>query len=144
MLHFNIQMTPFCCVNRINDSQIWKQGSNQVNKYFPGQDMIKCGSHKIISPNWDVLKQLHVGKFQTSLSPAGPFIFSDILDRKRLEEIVVNNNIDWLVHYSTVLSAIGERNVSLAREVNVTGTHSWKTLTHTAAAWQNLNKTQLF
>ncbi|XP_075868508.1 L-threonine 3-dehydrogenase, mitochondrial-like [Nelusetta ayraudi] len=55
---------------------------------------------------------------------SGPFIFSDILDRKRLEEIVVNNNIDWLVHYAAVLSADGERNVSLAREVNVTGVHN--------------------
>lgn len=52
---------------------------------------------------------------------SGPFIFSDILDHKRLEEIVVNNNIDWLVHYSAVLSAVGERNVNLAREVNITG-----------------------
>lgn len=58
------------------------------------------------------------------LSPPGPFIFLNILDYKRLEEIVVNNNIDWLVHYSAVLSAAGERNVSLAREVNVTGAHS--------------------
>lgn len=55
------------------------------------------------------------------VSSSGPFIFSDILDHKRLEEIVVNNNIDWLVHYSAVLSAAGERNVDLAREVNITG-----------------------
>lgn len=52
----------------------------------------------------------------------GPFIFSDILDYKNLEEIVVNNNIDWLVHYSVVLSTVGESNVTLAREVNITGT----------------------
>ncbi|XP_031707724.1 L-threonine 3-dehydrogenase, mitochondrial-like isoform X2 [Anarrhichthys ocellatus] len=52
----------------------------------------------------------------------GPFIFSDILDYKNLREIVVNNNISWLVHYSAVLSAVGENNVALAKEVNITGT----------------------
>ncbi|KAM9334118.1 L-threonine 3-dehydrogenase, mitochondrial-like [Symphorus nematophorus] len=54
----------------------------------------------------------------------GPFIFSDILDYKNLGEIVVNNNISWLVHYSAVLSAVGESNVALAKEVNITGLHN--------------------
>uniref|UniRef100_A0A672YDN6 NAD-dependent epimerase/dehydratase domain-containing protein n=1 Tax=Sphaeramia orbicularis TaxID=375764 RepID=A0A672YDN6_9TELE len=54
----------------------------------------------------------------------GPFIFSDILDYKNLREIVVNNNISWLVHYSAVLSAVGESNVPLAKEVNITGLHN--------------------
>ncbi|XP_054479987.1 L-threonine 3-dehydrogenase, mitochondrial-like [Anoplopoma fimbria] len=54
----------------------------------------------------------------------GPFIFSDILDYKNLREIVVNNNISWLVHYSAVLSAVGESNVALAKEVNITGLHN--------------------
>lgn len=58
------------------------------------------------------------------MSSTGPFIFSDILDFKNLEEIVVNNNISWLVHYSAVLSAVGESNVTLAKEVNITGTCS--------------------
>ncbi|XP_031148059.1 L-threonine 3-dehydrogenase, mitochondrial-like isoform X2 [Sander lucioperca] len=54
----------------------------------------------------------------------GPFIFSDILDFKNLREIVVNNNISWLVHYSAVLSSVGENNVALAKEVNITGLHN--------------------
>ncbi|XP_075333282.1 L-threonine 3-dehydrogenase, mitochondrial-like isoform X2 [Odontesthes bonariensis] len=54
----------------------------------------------------------------------GPFIFSDILDYKNLREIVVNNDISWLVHYSAVLSAVGENNVALAKEVNITGLHN--------------------
>lgn len=93
--------------------------------------MIRYVFFKFNSPSQDVLRQLSIGPFQTSPSPSGPFIFSDILDRKRLEEIVVNNNIDWLVHYSAVLSAVGERNVSLAREVNITGTPTKHTHTHT-------------
>lgn len=51
----------------------------------------------------------------------GPFIYSDILDYKNLREIVVNNRITWLFHYSALLSAVGEANVPLARAVNITG-----------------------
>nr|XP_006003046.1 PREDICTED: L-threonine 3-dehydrogenase, mitochondrial-like [Latimeria chalumnae] len=53
---------------------------------------------------------------------SGPFICSDILDYKNLREIVVNNRITWLIHYSALLSAVGEANVPLARAVNITGT----------------------
>ncbi|KAK2879159.1 hypothetical protein Q8A67_019950 [Cirrhinus molitorella] len=55
---------------------------------------------------------------------SGPFIYSDILDYKNLREIVVNNRISWLIHYSVLLSAVGEDNVSLARDVNITGLHN--------------------
>lgn len=51
----------------------------------------------------------------------GPFIYADILDYKNLREIVVNNRITWLFHYSALLSAVGEANVPLARAVNITG-----------------------
>ncbi|XP_074081442.1 L-threonine 3-dehydrogenase, mitochondrial-like [Macrotis lagotis] len=55
---------------------------------------------------------------------SGPFIYSDILDYKNLREIVVNNRITWLIHYSALLSAVGEANVPLARDVNITGLHN--------------------
>ncbi|XP_048852978.1 inactive L-threonine 3-dehydrogenase, mitochondrial-like [Brienomyrus brachyistius] len=58
------------------------------------------------------------------LYTAGPFVYSDILDDKNLRGIVVNNQITWLVHYSALLSAVGEANVSLARAVNITGLHN--------------------
>ncbi|KAM9766913.1 L-threonine 3-dehydrogenase, mitochondrial-like [Menidia menidia] len=50
----------------------------------------------------------------------GPFIFSDVLDDKSLRATVVNNNISWLVHFSTV----GEHDPALAKEVNITGLHN--------------------
>ncbi|XP_067880210.1 L-threonine dehydrogenase [Heterodontus francisci] len=55
---------------------------------------------------------------------SGPFIYSDILDYKNLREIVVNNRITWMIHYSALLSAVGEANVPLARNVNITGLHN--------------------
>jgi len=55
---------------------------------------------------------------------AGPYIFADILDFKCLQEIVVTQRIDWLIHFSALLSAIGEQNVPLAIRVNIEGLHN--------------------
>lgn len=46
---------------------------------------------------------------------------ADVMSPHALNELVVNNRIDWLVHFSALLSAIGEKNVQLALDVNVTG-----------------------
>ena len=51
----------------------------------------------------------------------GPFIFADILDFKNLQEIVVTHRIDWLIHFSALLSAVGENNVPLTIRVNIEG-----------------------
>lgn len=56
--------------------------------------------------------------------PVGPFVYADVLDYKHLRELVVNNRITWLVHYSALLSAVGEANVALARKINITGQHN--------------------
>ncbi|KAG8196682.1 hypothetical protein JTE90_006590 [Oedothorax gibbosus] len=55
---------------------------------------------------------------------AGPYIYADILDFKNLQEIIVNYRIDWLIHFSALLSAIGEDNVPLAMRVNIEGLHN--------------------
>ncbi|KOX69331.1 L-threonine 3-dehydrogenase, mitochondrial [Melipona quadrifasciata] len=54
----------------------------------------------------------------------GPFIFADVLDFKGLQKIVVNYRIDWLIHFSALLSAVGEQNVPLAVRVNIEGMHN--------------------
>uniref|UniRef100_A0A6A7FUK8 L-threonine 3-dehydrogenase, mitochondrial n=2 Tax=Hirondellea gigas TaxID=1518452 RepID=A0A6A7FUK8_9CRUS len=55
---------------------------------------------------------------------SGPYVFADILDFKCLQDIVVTYRIDWLVHFSALLSAIGEQNVPLAIRVNIEGMHN--------------------
>lgn len=54
----------------------------------------------------------------------GPYIFADILDFKGLQKIVVDHRVDWLIHFSALLSAIGEQNVPLAVRVNIEGMHN--------------------
>lgn len=47
--------------------------------------------------------------------------YLDILNQGSIEEIVVNKNIDTIVHFSALLSAVGETNVPLALQVNCRG-----------------------
>lgn len=55
---------------------------------------------------------------------SGPYVFADILDFKRLQELIVTYDIDWIVHFSALLSAVGENNVPLAMRVNIEGLHN--------------------
>jgi threonine 3-dehydrogenase len=43
------------------------------------------------------------------------------LDLSTLKQLVVDHKIDWIVHFSALLSAIGEKNVPLAISVNING-----------------------
>lgn len=54
----------------------------------------------------------------------GPYVYADILDYKSLQHLVVSHRITWLVHFSALLSAVGEDNVPLAIKVNIEGLHN--------------------
>ena len=47
----------------------------------------------------------------------GPYVYADVLDGQNLNSIVVNYNIDWIVHFSALLSAVGEKNFRRALQV---------------------------
>ncbi|KAK9766223.1 hypothetical protein K7432_004843 [Basidiobolus ranarum] len=51
----------------------------------------------------------------------GPFVYADVLNYQQLESLVVDFQIDWVVHLSAILSAVGEKNPSQALAVNVSG-----------------------
>lgn len=54
----------------------------------------------------------------------GPYFFCNILDKENLERLVVENDVDWIIHNASILSAAGERNPALAMDVNITGLHN--------------------
>uniref|UniRef100_A0A1I8IRT9 L-threonine 3-dehydrogenase, mitochondrial n=2 Tax=Macrostomum lignano TaxID=282301 RepID=A0A1I8IRT9_9PLAT len=54
----------------------------------------------------------------------GPYRFADILDFKLLQEMIVNERITWMFHFSALLSAVGEQNTALALRVNIEGLHN--------------------
>ncbi|CAF1507584.1 unnamed protein product [Adineta steineri] len=54
----------------------------------------------------------------------GTYRYADVMDVKQVQELLVNNQIDWLIHLSALLSAVGERDVPLAMKLNIEGTHN--------------------
>ncbi|OLS26300.1 MAG: putative epimerase/dehydratase [Candidatus Heimdallarchaeota archaeon LC_2] len=73
----------------------------------------KYGADHVIAT--DIKQQPHDTHSQ------GPYEYLNVLDKDRFTELIVNYEIDWLVHNASVLSATGERNPKLALDVNIRG-----------------------
>lgn len=58
------------------------------------------------------------------LRKEGPFKYADILDLKNLQNIVINEQINWVIHFGALLSAVGEKNVPLSIRINIEGVHN--------------------
>jgi len=52
---------------------------------------------------------------------SGPYVYVDVLDEAAMAKIVVDYNIDWVIHNTSLLSAMGEKNPQMAMEVNIQG-----------------------
>lgn len=58
---------------------------------------------------------------QSTLLSNGPFVYGDVQDFDLLSRVVVENRIDWVVHFAAMLSAVGERNPQAAMKLNARG-----------------------
>ena len=56
--------------------------------------------------------------FSLPHSPLEPYIYADVTDIKDMHSIIVNNSIDTVVHFSAILSALGEKDVQKALAVS--------------------------
>ncbi len=54
----------------------------------------------------------------------GPYMHLDILDANQLHSMIVDNDIDIIIHNASVLSGIGEKNPQLAYRTNVEGSYN--------------------
>lgn len=100
--------------------------SNECDFYSGGLGQLGTECAKVLRRNYgneNVILSDIIKPTEESLEN-GPFIFADILDFKGLQKIVVNYRIDWLIHFSALLSAVGEQNVPLAVRVNIEGKRS--------------------
>jgi len=71
--------------------------------------------------NENVVAVGHKTQPSKELHESGPFHFIDIQDRKELEGIVKQYDIDTIYNMAAILSAAGEKNPQLCWEVNVEG-----------------------
>ncbi|CAG09912.1 unnamed protein product, partial [Tetraodon nigroviridis] len=90
----------------------------------PPPDVYKSGTQHFSNGAIFLLKSPVVCQGFFSFFSSGPFVYADVLDYKLLRELIVNNRITWLVHYSALLRPVGEANVALARKINITGLHN--------------------
>merc|ERR1712137_334491 len=51
----------------------------------------------------------------------GPFAYANALDMRQIERLVVEHRISWVVHNSSLLSAVAERNFDAAFDLNFIG-----------------------
>lgn len=65
-----------------------------------------------------------IKKPDAGLKDLGHFEFANILNEDKLRELIVENNVDWLVHFSALLSAVGEQNTQTAMLINIHGLHN--------------------
>ncbi len=65
-----------------------------------------------------------IRKPSREMAAKGPYLFADVLDFQCLQQIVVNYRIDWLIHFSALLSAVAENNVPLSMKVNIEGIYA--------------------
>uniref|UniRef100_A0A7I4YTG4 L-threonine 3-dehydrogenase, mitochondrial n=1 Tax=Haemonchus contortus TaxID=6289 RepID=A0A7I4YTG4_HAECO len=82
------------------------RGLNTVYKYMYGEDSV-----------W----MTDIVKAPTNASDINNYSYLDILNKDAIERLVVDRHIDTIVHYSALLSAVGEQNVNLALQINCRG-----------------------
>ena len=71
--------------------------------------------------NENVVAVGHKTQPSEELRESGPFHFIDVQDRKELEGIVKEHDIDTIYNMAAILSAVGEKNPHLCWEVNMNG-----------------------
>jgi nucleoside-diphosphate-sugar epimerase len=58
------------------------------------------------------------------LCEGGPFEFINVADRRSLDEVIDKYDIGTIYHMAAILSAVGEKNPSLAWDVNINGLYN--------------------
>ena len=59
--------------------------------------------------------------FPESIKKSGPAIFLDALDKKSIEKVISEYNIDTIFHMASILSATGEKKPQKAWDINLNG-----------------------
>uniref|UniRef100_A0A5S6QCZ3 L-threonine 3-dehydrogenase, mitochondrial n=1 Tax=Trichuris muris TaxID=70415 RepID=A0A5S6QCZ3_TRIMR len=56
-----------------------------------------------------------------SVRNVDPFAYADVADERSIHELVVQRDVNWIIHFSALLSAVGESNIEKAIQVNLRG-----------------------
>jgi len=62
-----------------------------------------------------------IRKPEEGITGSSPFVYADVLNYSSLEKIIVEHRVDWIIHFSALLSAIGELYMDKALAINNIG-----------------------
>ena len=74
--------------------------------------------------NDDILATGRKTKPSETLLNSGPFEFIDIVNKKSIEKVVKDYDIDTIYNMAAILSAVGEKNPELCWNVNINGLYN--------------------
>lgn len=70
---------------------------------------------------WNVIGTDVIQPSRKEVFGAGPFAYGNVLEYRAMEKLVVEHDINWVIHNSSILSAKGEQNLELAFQINFMG-----------------------
>lgn len=113
----NINQQRYCHVRKnksINNPKILITGAfGQIGTELSRQLRSIYGVENVISSD--------VKKSTPEIRNLGPYRYIDVTNIKHLEEIVAEEGVNWIIHLSSILSAVGEQNVNRAIDINIRG-----------------------
>lgn len=62
-----------------------------------------------------------INKPSDEVRNAGPFFHCNSLEAGRLEQLVVDHNVDWILHLSAIMSVLGEKIPHQCMDLNING-----------------------
>lgn len=83
---------------------------------------LTCALRKIYGGENVIATDLDLKRVTDKIKDGGPIEQLDVLDGKRLAELIDKYKIDAIFHLAAILSAVGEKNPSLAWNINMGGT----------------------
>ena len=85
----------------------------QIGNELAEKLRVKYGKENVIGT--DIRKPTDESRQQ------GPFVYLDVLDQSSLKRLVVDYDVNWIIHNASLLSAAGEKTPHLALNVNIRG-----------------------
>lgn len=101
------------------------ESADQMTKILITGTLGQIGTELIALLRGEFGKESVVGtdvrKAPEAFRKGGPFAYLDVTDQQAMTKLVVEHDIDWIVHNASILSVTGEKYPSLAMKVNARG-----------------------
>jgi len=89
-----------------------------------GNGQIGRGLGKLLSQRYGLSNIILTDNREIEEKWQGNFEFLDVTDKEKFKKIVTENKINNIIHLASMLSATSEKNLELAKLINIQGVHN--------------------